>query len=88
MKLHEWNSEKNDWLKSNCHISFEEVMNQIQSNNIIAQIDHYNQKKYPNQRIYILKINSYVYMVPFVEDEHKIFLKTIIPNRKATKKYL
>jgi hypothetical protein len=31
---------------------------------------------------------DYVYLVPFVEDEHTVFLKTIIPSRKATKQYI
>jgi hypothetical protein len=51
-------------------------------------LNHKNQKRYPDQKIYAVEINNYVYLVPFVETEKEIFLKTIIPSRKATKKYL
>jgi len=44
--------------------------------------------KYVGQKIFVININNYAYLVPFVEDEEKVFLKTIIPSRKATKKYL
>ncbi len=45
-------------------------------------------EKYKNQKIFIVSINDYAYLVPFVEGEKEIFLKTIIPSRKATKTYL
>jgi hypothetical protein len=51
-------------------------------------IEHPNQEKYKGQRIFIVNINNYACLVPFVESEREIFLKTIIPSRKATKKYL
>ena len=52
-------------------------------------IDHPNGLKYPNQKIYIIDLNGYVYLVPFVrKDTQTIFLKTIFPNRKLTSKYL
>ena len=50
-------------------------------------VDHPNQKRYPNQQIYIVTIEDYVYLVPFVETDEEVFLKTIIPSRKATKRY-
>jgi len=74
MKYHSWNNDKNEKLKQERGISFEDV---------IYYIEHY-----PGQRIYVLEINKYVYLVPFVETDNEIFLKTIIPSRKATKKYL
>jgi hypothetical protein len=55
---------------------------------ILDDICHHNQADYPNQRILIIKINNYAFLVPYVETEKEIFLKTIIPSRKATKKYL
>ncbi len=55
---------------------------------LLDTIEHPNKKKYQNQRIFIVEINDYAYLVPFVEDERIIFLKTIIPSRKMTKKYL
>ena len=51
-------------------------------------IDHPNQKKYPGQRVFVVKVDDYAVMVPFVESKERIFLKTIIPSRKMTKKYL
>ncbi|MEI6310551.1 MAG: toxin, partial [bacterium] len=53
---------------------------------LIDCIKHPNPEKYPNQRIFLVKIEDYVYAVPYVEDDEKVFLKTIIPNSKATKK--
>ncbi|MCK5123534.1 MAG: toxin, partial [Candidatus Pacebacteria bacterium] len=51
-------------------------------------VEHKNQKKYPDQKIFVISINNYAYLVPFIEEENKIFLKTIIPSRRATKKYI
>lgn len=84
-----YSAEKNSFLKENRGISFEEVESAIEDGKIITVIKHPNQKKYPNQNIYVLQINSYVYMVPFVQQsDTEIFLKTIIPSRKALKQYL
>ncbi len=87
-KIIRWNSDKNELLKKNRHISFEDIIIAFEKGKIITIIKHTNKKKYPNQKIFILEINSYAYMVPFVESESEIFLKTIIPSRKFTKKYL
>ena len=51
-------------------------------------LEHSNPAKYPNQHFYIVEIRQYIYVVPFVEDDAKIFLKTIYPSRKLTKQYL
>ena len=88
MKAHEWSKEKNEWLKKNRNISFEEVLEAIEHNKILSQEKHFNRTKYPNQHMYIVEIDYYAYMIPYVETEEVIFLKTIIPSRKATKKYL
>jgi uncharacterized DUF497 family protein len=69
-------------------ISFEEVIAVLASKGPIDIIKHYNDQKYSHQRIYVVEIHSYIYLVPFVEQESEIFLKTIFPSRKATKKYL
>jgi len=87
-KYFNWNDEKNSLLVKERGISFEEVVFCIQNGRILNIVDHPNQKKYPNQRIYIVLINDYVYLVPYVENEDEIFLKTIIPSRKAKKEYL
>ena len=88
MKPITWNEEKNEWLKQTRGISFDDVIIYILDNNIIDISYHYNQKKYPNQKIFFIRINGYVFMVPYIEDNEKIFLKTIIPSRKATKLYI
>lgn len=88
MKYFDWDKEKNRKLKKERGISFEEVYALIQKEKILEVVDHPNQKRYPNQKIFIVIIDEYAYMVPFVEDEKKYFLKTIIPSRKMTKNYL
>ena len=83
-----WNSEKNAQLVRERGISFERVIYHIERNEILDIVKHPNSSKYPNQRIFILDIGNYAYLVPFLETESEIFLKTNIPSRKATKKYL
>ncbi|MBM3211344.1 BrnT family toxin, partial [Candidatus Poribacteria bacterium] len=84
----DWDENKNQQLKTERDISFEDFLVAIDSNQLLDIIEHPNKKKYRNQKIMIININQYVYLVPFVEDEEKIFLKTIIPSRRATEKYL
>ena len=88
MKTFEWNEEKNELLKQERNISFEDVVDAIQKGKLLDRLKHQNSDKYPNQFIFYIEYNDYVYSVPFVENENKIFLKTIYPNRLATKKYL
>ncbi len=88
MKHFAWNSEKNAQLIEERGISFERVVYHIERNEILDVIKHPNSSKYPNQRMFILNIGNYAYLVPFVETETEFFLKTIIPSRKATRKYL
>ncbi len=88
MKYHSWNNDKNKKLKQERGISFEDIIYYIEHRKLLAILNHTNQKKYIGQRIYVIEINNYAYLVPFVETENEIFLKTIIPSRKATKKYL
>jgi uncharacterized DUF497 family protein len=83
-----WNPEKNKWLKEMRGVSFEQVAEILEQNAEVDVIDHPNQKKYPGQEIYIIKINDYIYLVPAIETDAEIFLKTVIPSRKATTKYL
>ncbi len=85
MKILNWNKEKNIKLQEERNISFEDIVFQIQMGNILDKVEHHAK---PNQQIYIIEFNDYAYLVPFVETETEIFLKTIIPSRKATKKYL
>lgn len=88
MKLFDWDEEKNARLKFEREISFEDVVTAIQEGNLLVTLNHPNKEHYPNQKIYIVNINNYAYIVPFVEDEEKKFLKTIYPSRKMTKKYI
>jgi uncharacterized DUF497 family protein len=88
MKYFDWNDEKNELLKKDRGVSFEQVELAIASGDLLDRIRHPNPKKYPTQNVFIVKIEDYVYSVPYVEDNESIFLKTIIPNSKATKKYL
>lgn len=88
MKYYNWNDEKNEVLKKLRGVSFEQVVLAIVSGDLIDRIKHPNPEKYPNQKVFLVRIEDYIYSVPFVEDNEIIFLKTIIPNSKATKKYL
>jgi len=83
----EWNFTKNKWLKEHRGISFEDIVHFIKNGGLIDSYEHPNKIKYPNQSIFVVKTNSYVYLVPYVEENNYYFLKTIIPNRKANKKY-
>ena len=85
MKYYDWNDEKNKLLKRLRGVSFEQIELAIASWDLIDRLKHSNSEKYPNQMVFLVKIEDYIYSVPFVEDDEKIFLKTIIPNRKATK---
>jgi len=88
MKTYVWNTEKNDLLIGERGISFEQVVLNIQLGNEVDIYDHPNVEKYPNQKISVVIIEKYAYLIPFIESNDEIFLKTIIPSRKATKKYL
>jgi len=87
VKVINWNKEKNELLKKERNVAFEDVAIEILNNNITASELHPNQDKYPNQKIFTINIKDYFYLVPYVESENEIFLKTIIPSRKATKKH-
>jgi uncharacterized DUF497 family protein len=88
MKYFTWNQEKNELLKKERGISFEEIVFHIEKGDVADLLEHPNQKRYPGQRVFIVLVDQYAYLVPFEESEEEIFLKTIIPSRKATKRYL
>lgn len=88
MKVFNWDSTKNSTLKSDRGVSFEQVLIEILSGRILDIFSHPNSDRYPNQKIFVVVLREYCYLVPFVENEKEVFLKTIIPSRKATKKYL
>jgi uncharacterized DUF497 family protein len=87
LKTFAWNDEKNAILKQERGVSFEEVVLHVKEGDVLDVFDHPNQARYPGQKIYAVSIEDYVYLIPFVESEHEVFLKTIIPSRKATKQY-
>ncbi len=88
MKYFNWNPEKNKWLIEKRNISFEQAVFYIEKGGVLDIIENPKRERYKNQKMFVLQIANYVYLVPFVEDNYVIFLKTIIPSRKATKKYL
>lgn len=88
MKIFKWNTEKNELLARERGITFEEIVQRIESGAKVIETDHPNRKKYPNQKILIVDVEGYAYLVPFVIEKEGYFLKTIIPSRKATRQYL
>jgi uncharacterized DUF497 family protein len=88
MQIFKWNAEKNEILARERGITFEEIVIRIELGAKILETDHPNKKKYPNQKILIIDVDGYAYLVPCVVENNEYFLKTIIPSRKATKKYL
>jgi uncharacterized DUF497 family protein len=88
MKLFDWSDEKNAWLLAERNVTFEEVVFWIMRGGLLDILEHTNKEKYPNQRVFIVNMEDYAYIVPFVEDGDRVFLKTIIPSRKMTRKYL
>jgi len=84
---YEWNEEKNRLLKDSRDVGFEEVLLAIDEGRLLDVIPHHNLEKYPNQKLFIVRIRGYICYVPFVEDEEKIFLKNVVPSRKYQKKY-
>lgn len=88
MKQYNWNQEKNEWLRIDRGISFENIIYHLDHDGLLDTIENPNKKRYPNQRIFIVNVEGYVHLIPFVETEDTIFLKTIISSRKMTKLYL
>lgn len=88
MKKITWSSEKNKKLIKERGISFEIIVYFIENGQILDDFDHPNKEKYENQNILVVNVNNYAYLVPYIETDDGIFLKTIIPSRKATREYL
>ncbi|TGL67770.1 BrnT family toxin [Leptospira levettii] len=88
MKNFRWDLEKDEILRKERGISFELILFQIENGFLLDIIKHPNREKYPNQSIFIIEMENYVYLVPFIENKNEIFLKTIIPSRKATRNNL
>ena len=88
MKPFRWNHDKNDELKAERGISFEEVVLAIEADGLLDVVRHPNSGKYPNQLVFIVALDGYANLVLFVEEPEYYFLKTVIPSRKATRDYL
>ena len=84
----EWNSDKNEKIKKARNISFEQIIFHLSEGDLWKIEDHPSQGDYPGQKIYFVIVDGYIYLVPFIIDDDYIFLKTIIPSRKATKDYI
>ncbi len=85
MKPINWDPEKNRKLIEERGISFEDIIFCLQSGGLLDDIVHPNQEKYSHQRLFVVAVDEYVYLVPYVENDAEIFLKTIVPSRKAVK---
>jgi hypothetical protein len=88
MKVFRWNNEKNEWLKKHRGVCFEQVVILLEHEDVLDVVEHPDQQRYPGQRIAIVRIDDYAYLVPYVQEQEEIFLKTIIPSRKATGQYV
>ena len=88
MRYFTWDEGKNEKLKRERHISFEEIVFHIRNGDLLDIVDHPNQARHAGQRIFVVRREAYAFIVPFVEDERSVTLKTIIPSRKATRDHL
>ncbi len=85
---YKWNEEKDRLLKERRGVSFEQIVTHILQGDLLQVEEHTNQEKYSGQKYFIVRIDDYVYVVPFIEKDNDAFLKTIYPSRKATRQYL
>ena len=88
MKPFRWGPEKNEQLKLERGVSFEQMVVAVEAGGLLDVLAHPNRAKYPNQKVLVVASDGYAYLVPFVEEEDHFFLKTVIPSRKATRDYL
>jgi len=88
MNIFSWDNEKNELLKNNRGVCFEQVVLLMERGEVLDTIEHPNQERHSGQKIAVVMIDAYAYLVPYVEQNGEILLKTIIPSRKATNKYV
>lgn len=86
----DFSREKSADLKETRGIGFEDIIQAIEVGNLIVDKRHPNKKKYPRQKLFVVKLGNYIYSVPYVVDHERqaFFLKTLYPSRKLTRKYL
>jgi uncharacterized DUF497 family protein len=88
VKYFTWDGEKNEKLKAERGVSFEEIVFHIERGDVLDILEHPNRERYGGQRIFVVQREGYAYLVPFIEEKEQVVLKTIIPSRKATREYL
>lgn len=88
MKPFRWPLDKNDLLKAVRGVSFEEITVAVEAGALIEIVPHPNPRKYPRQKVMVVEVAGYAYLVPFVEEDDHFFLKTIVPSRKGTRDFL
>jgi uncharacterized DUF497 family protein len=88
MKPFRWSPDKNELLKQERGVSFEEITVAVEAGRLLEIVPHQNPSRYPRQRIMVVDFAGYAYLVPFVEEEDHFFLRTIIPSRKATRDFI
>ena len=84
----DWDSEKNEWLRKERNISFEDIALLLAAGKLWKTADHPNPEKYPNQRVFLIPIDGYIFFVPFVTENDTIFLKTAFPPPKSNERLL
>lgn len=88
MKRFAWNEEKNRLLKKQRGVSFEMVLQAMEDGRLLDVLEHPDQEKYGDQRLYVVEIDRYVYIVPFVDEGEERVLRTIFPSRRYTRLYI
>ena len=88
MKPFRWEPAKSEKLRARHGVGFEQIVVAIEGGAVLATMPHPNPARYPRQRMMIVRIDDYAFLVPFVDDESHVFLKTIIPSRKATRDFI
>jgi uncharacterized DUF497 family protein len=88
MKPFRWSAEKNEALRTERGITFEEITVAVEAGCLLDVVEHPNTKRYPRQKILVVEVAGYAHLVPFVEEDDHFFLKTIIPSRKATRDFI
>ena len=87
MRTFRWNAGKNTQLRRERGVSFEEVVVAIEEGHLLDVLEHRNPARYPRQKLRVVALRDYAYLVPLLEKPTGYFLKTIIPSRKATRDY-
>ena len=88
METIRWDERKNAWLRQHRGVCFEQAAVCLAAERVLDIADHPNQERYPGQKVAVIKIAGYAYLVPYEYAGGDIVLKTMIPSRKATQKYL